>query len=111
MTRSKFQIYTGKDKQFYFRLIAENGEVILGSEGYVSKQSCRKGIESVKVNAHKDERYVKKTSADKQFYFVLTAPNKKVIGVSEMYTSEKQRDHGIEAVKRTAPIAAVEDIS
>ncbi len=37
-----------KDKQFYFVLIAPNGEIIATSEMYKTKQSCKKGIEAVK---------------------------------------------------------------
>ena len=111
MKNPKFQIFIGRDNQFYFRLYAKNGEIILGSEGYVSKSGCQNGISSVKENAPKDERYVRKTATDGQFYFVLTAPNHEVIGKSEMYTTERGRNNGIEAVKETAPDAAVEDIA
>jgi uncharacterized protein YegP (UPF0339 family) len=41
----------------------------------------------------------------------LTAANSEPIGKSEMYTTESARDNGIEAVKKTAPEAPVEDIS
>ena len=109
MKYPKFHIYVGKDNQFYFRLYAKNGEIILRSEGYVSKSGCQNGISSVKENAPKDERYLRKTAADGQFYFVLTAPSGEIIGVSEMYTTERARNNGIEAVKKTAPDAPIED--
>jgi len=111
MENPKFQIFTGKDNQFYFRLYAINGEIILGSEGYVSKSSCQNGINSVKENAPKDERYIRKIATDGQFYFVLIAANSEIIGISEMYTTERRRNDGIEAVKETAPDAPVEDIA
>ncbi len=111
MKNPKFQIYTGKDDQFYFRLCAENGEIILSSEGYVSKSGCQNGINSVQENGSNDRRYRRKTAADGQFYFVLKAANDEVIGTSETYTTERRRDDGIEAVKRIAPIAPVEDIA
>ncbi len=47
----KFEIYRGKDEQFYFRLVAKNGQNILASEGYTAKESCNKGILSVGKNA------------------------------------------------------------
>lgn len=56
-----------------------------------------------------DERYRRRTSANDQFYFVLVAANGEVIGVSETYTTERRRDDGIEAVKRIAPEASIED--
>ena len=99
----------GKDNQFYFRLYAKNGEIILGSEGYISKAGCQNGISSVKENAPKEERYQRKKAADGQFYFVLVAPTSEVIVVSEMYTTERRRDDGTEAVKKTVPDAPIED--
>lgn len=49
--KPKFEIYYDKKKEFRFRLIASNGENILASEGYKSKNSCKKGIASVVKNA------------------------------------------------------------
>ncbi len=109
MRNPKFQIFVGKDNQFYFRLIAGNGETILASEGYKAKAGCQNGINSVKENAPNDNRYQRKTSANDQFYFVLVAANGEIIGTSEMYTTKQGRDKGIEAVKNTAPTAPVED--
>jgi len=65
----------------------------------------------VKVNAPLDQRYQRKTASNGQYYFTLTATNGQTIGVSEMYASESGRENGIEAVKKTAPDAPVEDIS
>jgi uncharacterized protein YegP (UPF0339 family) len=111
MNYPKFQIHVGKDGQSYYRLYAKNGQVILNGEGYVSKSGCQKGIGAVQENAPNDARYWRKTAADGQFYFTLVAANGEVIGTSEMYTTERRRDDGIEAVKRTAPDAPVEDIT
>ena len=109
ITNPKFQIYTGNNDQFYFRLNARNGEQILSSQGYASKASCQSGIESVKKNAADDGRFEKKTAKDGRFYFVLTAANKQVIGQSQMYKTASDRDNGITAVQRVAADAPVED--
>ena len=47
----KFEIYKDKSGEFRFRLKAKNGEIIAASEGYVKKDSCKKGIASVRKNA------------------------------------------------------------
>lgn len=109
MADARFEIKTGKDSQFYFNLIAANNEPILRSEGYKAKASCTNGIESVKTNAGTDERYQRKTSTDGQFYFTLVAANGEVIGTSERYKTEQSRDGGIDAVKRAAPDAVIDD--
>ncbi|HOC34687.1 MAG: YegP family protein [Ruminococcus flavefaciens] len=50
-TNPKFEIYKDKAGEFRFRLKARNGEVIAVSEGYVKKDSCKNGIESVRRNS------------------------------------------------------------
>lgn len=48
MDNPKFQVFKGRDGQFYFRLKAKNGEIVCSSEGYTSLQSCEQGIEVIK---------------------------------------------------------------
>ena len=47
----KYELYKDKAGEFRFRLKAKNGEIIAASEGYVKKDSCKNGIESVRKNA------------------------------------------------------------
>ncbi|MBP1587775.1 MAG: YegP family protein [Clostridia bacterium] len=47
----KFVISTDKAGKYRFNLKARNGEVILSSQGYASKDTCINGINSVKKNA------------------------------------------------------------
>jgi uncharacterized protein YegP (UPF0339 family) len=44
----KFVIKKGASGQFHFNLVSTNGEVVATSETYVSKESCKEGIEAVK---------------------------------------------------------------
>ncbi|MBQ2823177.1 MAG: YegP family protein [Oscillospiraceae bacterium] len=47
----KFEMYVDKAGEYRFRLKAKNGEPILASEGYTSKDGCKNGIASVRKNA------------------------------------------------------------
>ena len=47
----KFEIFEDKGGKFRFRLKARNGEIILASQGYKTKDTCLSGIESVRKNA------------------------------------------------------------
>ncbi len=108
---AKFEIFTSKNGSFYFRLRASNGEPILASEGYKAKSSAKNGIESVRKNAKKDDRFQRKTSSRGQAYFVLIAGNNEPIGKSEMYSSASAMENGIASVKKNAPSAPVEDLT
>jgi hypothetical protein len=111
MGQAKFEIKKSTNDKFYFNLKAGNGEVILTSEMYESKQGCKNGIESVKENAPDDEKYDRKTASSDQYYFNLKAGNGETIGKSEMYESKQGRDNGIESVKTNAPIASIVDLT
>lgn len=105
----KFATKTGNDGQFYFNLKADNGQVILTSEGYTTSTARDNGIDSVKKNATDESRYEKLTSGNGKFYFNLKAGNGQVIGKSQMYESAANRDNGIDSVKTNAPGAGVSE--
>ena len=109
MKNPKFQIYTGNDGKFYFRLYARNGQQVLSSQGYASKNGCTNGIDSVKTNAPDTENFELKQSTNGKYYFNLLAANKQVIGSSQMYATAQTRMGGIDAVQRAASGARVED--
>jgi uncharacterized protein len=108
---AKFEIKKGSGGQYRFNLKAGNGEIILSSEQYQSKQGAEKGIESVKTNAPNDSRYERKESSGGQPYFVLKAANGEQIGRSEIYSSKSAMENGIESVNKNAPTAATEDLT
>ncbi len=107
----KFIIKTRTNGEFQFNLKANNGQVILTSEGYTTKSSCNNGIESVRKNSQDDSKFDRKTSTNGKAYFNLKATNGQIIGTSEMYESTAGRDNGIESVKTNAPSAVLEDLT
>jgi hypothetical protein len=105
----KFVITKRTNGDFQFNLKANNGQVILTSQGYSSKSGCENGIESVKSNSQDDSRFERKTSSNDKPYFNLKASNGQIIGSSEMYESTASMENGIASVKTNAPDATVED--
>lgn len=100
-----FQHFTDTAGQFRFRLRADNGEIILISEGYTSKAAAQNGVASVRKHAPDDANYERKQSAA-GYTFNLKAANHEVIGTSEVYNSAQAREVGIASVKHNAPGAA-----
>ncbi len=105
----QFVIKKRTNGEFQFNLKAGNGQTILLSEGYTTRAACDNGVESVRKNAVDDNRFDRKTSTNGKFYFNLKASNGQIIGTSEMYDSEANRDNGIASVKENAPGATVSD--
>ena len=108
---------------YKFDLKAGNGEVILTSEVYTTKDACLNGINSVKKNSvggvedhtvdpiaeikhPKFELYADKAS---EYRFRLKATNGEIIAVSEGYKSKSSCENGIDSVKKNAPDAEIEE--
>lgn len=108
---SKFQIFVGKDSQFYFRFNASNGEQILASEGYTTKDNCKNGIAAVKTLSPYDSSY-KKSDEFRNYRFNMVATNGQIVAKSsEGYTTAQNRDHAIDIVKRDAKTSPTEDLT
>lgn len=105
----KFVISKRSNGEFQFNLKANNGQIILSSEGYTTKSACENGAESVRRNSTDDAKYDRKTSSNGKPFFNLKATNGQIIGSSEMYESVAARENGITSVKNNAPEATVED--
>ena len=105
-----YEIRTNSKGQVSFVLKAGNAETILTSELYERKDSAKNGITSVQKNCSIDARYEKKVAADGRPYFTLKAANHEVIGISQMYATEKSRDDGIAAVKASGETGTVKEV-
>ena len=104
-----FEINRRSGGGFGFNLKAANDQVVLSSQGYKAKASCRKGIESVRRHSVDDANFARLAGSDGRPYFTLRASNGKVIGQSQMYADTSGRDNGIRSVATNAPTAPVED--
>lgn len=107
----RYVIKKATNGQFHFSLQAGNYEPILTSELYTSHAGCTNGIESVRKNGGDDDKFMRATAKNGEFYFTLKAANGEPIGRSEMYTTEGARDKGIESVKTNHATSTVVDNS
>ncbi|MEM8506178.1 MAG: YegP family protein [Bacteroidota bacterium] len=105
----KFEIKSSASDKCMFNLKADNGQVILTSQSYTSKDGCKNGIESVRKNSQSDAQFERKTAKDGSPFFTLNATNGQVIGKSEMYSSKEAMEKGIASVKKNALGAEITD--
>ena len=103
-----FQIFQSSG-QYWYRLRADNGEIVQSSEGYTTKASCQNGIRSVQANCQ--PQHFESFFNAGQYGFNHVAANGEIIGRSEKYTTAQSRDHGIQFVLQDAPTARIEDLS
>lgn len=107
----KFVIKNSKNGEYFFSLIAGNGENVGKSETYKAKSSAKNGIASVQKNAGNMDRYAIKEGANGKFYISLKAGNHETILTGQGYSSESAAKNGCEAVGRAADGASIVDES
>lgn len=103
----KFEVFEGKKSGWYFRLKASNGQTILISQMYKTKQGAEKGVASIKKNANKSNIEYRTSQSD-QSYFVLKSANSQVIGTSQMYKRLAGCEKGARSVLNNATDAVIE---
>lgn len=91
-------IHNENKEPYHWVLKAPNHEIVLTSETYTTKQGAINGIESVQEHCQNLSNYEKEDAKDGSPYFNLKAKNHKIIGTSEMYSSNQSREKGINAV-------------
>lgn len=109
--KPKFEMSTGSDGRFYFRLKAANGEVVLAGRGFATKYAAMQAIASVMRYGTMEARFFRRESADGKFFFQLQAPSGRLLGWSELYNSRQGRDNGITAVRRAVQCGRVLDLN
>lgn len=91
----RFQVFRGLDGQYYFHLRADNGEIVLVSEGFRRRGSAIDGTGSVRAHGASLSRYEVREARDGQHYFVLRAVNGRVIGLSETYPTRAGAERAV----------------
>lgn len=105
----KYEVYTD-GTSYYYNLKASNGEVLIKSEAYASKDSVLLAIEAIKRNV---EVGVISVREDKHglYQFVLTARNHRTLVMSANYATEKRAQSASESFKRFAANSPVVEIA
>lgn len=93
--RERFEIFTGENRQSYFHLRAGNGEIMLSSEGYSSKQAAQNGLESVQANGKNASQFEVFEAADGQYGVRLVATNGQIIARGELYSSKSNANRAV----------------
>lgn len=106
-----YELKVAKNGEFFFNLLAGNGQNILKSEMYSSRSAALNGIASVQANCSEDGQYECKESSNGKPYFVLKAKNHQVIGQSQMYESDDGCKKGIESCKVNGVSETIKDLT
>lgn len=76
----KYEIFVDASIHFRFNLVASNGEIILSSQGYTSKQGCIIGIEAVMKSCDAD---IEDLTVQKELEIVIQSVEEQCVGIDE----------------------------
>ena len=94
-----------KDNLSYFQFIADDGQVVLNSQGYSSKDDRNSGVRSVVNNAGNADRYDRQ-SAEGKYFFIIKAGNGQEVARSVSYDNEADMEAAIAACSEEIPAIA-----
>jgi uncharacterized protein len=96
---ASFETFQGLDGQFYFNLLAGNGENVLRSEGYTTESARDAGMDFVVSYGRSVSAYQVLEAKNGEFYFNLKASNGEVIATSETYASKSNATRAARTVR------------
>jgi uncharacterized protein YegP (UPF0339 family) len=91
-SRPSFDLYKDAGGQFRFNLLSSTADVLVSSQGYVTRLGALNGLVSVLDNGAYRASYDVKTAANGGTYFNLLAANKQVIATSQVYATAALAD-------------------
>ncbi|MBI9008915.1 MAG: DUF1508 domain-containing protein [Tenericutes bacterium] len=100
----KYQLSKEGDKAFFIKLVASNGQVLLVSQKYASKQSALNGLESIK-NAIENQNFTVSKDKQERYQYKLYTSNKQLIVSGETYPQRANCLSSVESVIRFSGLA------
>lgn len=111
MLKPKFEMVTGRDGRYLYRLLSAQGNPLLIGRGYVTQYETIQAISYVMRYGPHPNRYAKRATPDGRHFFLLQSPSGRVIGSSIYYHSALGRDNAIVAVRRAVQAGRVRDLN
>lgn len=103
MPEPRFIIRKGRLEDYYFSLQTEEGEVLLNSSNYFTREHCESDILELKQTALEVGKYRLNETNTAAHFFALCNMNGETIAKSPVFNDKLSRE---EAVERTRSIAS-----
>jgi hypothetical protein len=107
--KGKYQIYKEGPKAFFAKLVASNGQILLVTQKYASKQAALNGVESIK-NAIANQNFTISRDKQNRYQYKLYTVNKQLIVSGETYPQKANCLSSVQSVLRFSSLAKVVEI-
>ena len=101
---AQFETFQGLDGQYYFNLVAANGQTTLRSEGYKTLAGAKKGVSAVVEAAKSSKNFEVKLANNGDYYFTLKAGNGEIVGLGQLYSTKSSALRGASTTRSLVKI-------
>ncbi len=103
----KYELIKENARSYYIKLVANNGQVLLVSQNYASKQSALNGLEAIKNAIEAQNFTIAKDKQDRYQYNLYTSNNQLIVS-GETYPAKQSCLSSIQSVLRFGDAELVE---
>jgi uncharacterized protein YegP (UPF0339 family) len=106
-----FELKSNDDGQYIFHFINGKGEMLMMSGEYQDKAEAEQAIKDVKVGSLMSEQIAASRVPDGETFFVIKDGSGQILAKSILFDSRMVFDNALHAVKDSACIAEINDLS
>lgn len=106
-----FELKSNDDGQYLFHFINGKGEMLLMSGEYADKAEAEQAIKDVQVGSLMSEQIAASQVPDGDTFFVIKDTSGQILVKSILFNSRMVFDNALHAVKDSACIAEINDLS
>lgn len=106
-----FQLKTNDDGQYYFHFLNGRGELLMMSGEYPKKETAEQAIKDVQVGSLMSEQIGASKIPTGDTFFVIKDTQGDILAKSVLFNSRMVFDNALHAVKDSACIADITDLT
>lgn len=105
-----FELWYSDTGGYRFQLRTGRGGIVMWSGFYATRSVALMGIETVRRNSTRDDRYRRLAGPGQMTHFELLAINAEPVGRSPLFDSDQALEDALSSVKRWAVIADLREL-
>jgi uncharacterized protein len=95
------EVFVGADDRYYFRLVSGDGDKLLRSSGYETKQDAESDVARVKRAGVDAASYQLRDASDGRYYFDVVVDDEEILATSsDLYASKQEAGTAVATVQK-----------
>ncbi len=106
-----FQVRANEQKEYFFNLVDDQGEVLLLSADYPDREELNGVIADVRVGTLMSNQIAAGKTKSGEMFFLVKDGNGQVIAKSPLFSTRMSLDNALHSVKDNACVAEIADLT